>query len=214
MSVCLADQRFSFATAGKALTLSFDPISDADAYPLLNEAELAEVSQFGDKRKFSENQALFSTGDSPFNSYTILSGQVRIVDTSKAAPTVFVRYGAGRFTGDIDLFTRRPTLVSCEAETGVEAIQLSPAQLREMFTRRPQLGEKFWKSFQRRRELLLQSDFRGVSVYGARDHKPTSDIVEVGTTGSRALSDCAPPCGLPGVGLHIFRAGGMAEAMP
>ena len=70
-------------------------------------------------------------------------------------------------------------MVSCEAETAVEAIRLTPDQLRDMFTRRPQLGEKFWKSFQRRRELLLISRFRGLSVYGKKDDKATLDVVEL-----------------------------------
>ena len=157
----------------------FDPISDEVGYPLLSEAELLEVAQFGERRTFAENQPLFSAGNCPFNSYTILTGTVRVVDTSRGPRSVFVRYGPGRFTGDIDLLTLRPSLVTCEAETHVEAIQLSINQLRDMFTRRPQLGEKFWKSFQRRRELLLASDFRGVSVFGKRDDKATRDIVEL-----------------------------------
>jgi thioredoxin reductase (NADPH) len=157
----------------------FDPISDEVGYPRLNDVELSEVAQFGERRTFAENQALFSEGNCPFNSYTILKGTVRVIDTSRGTPSVFVRYGPGRFTGDIDLLTLRPSLVTCEAETPVEAVQLSINQLREMFTRRPQLGEKFWKSFQRRRELLLASSFRGVSVFGRRDDKATRDIVEL-----------------------------------
>jgi len=61
----------------------------------------------------------------------------------------------------------------------VEAIRLTPSQLRNMFTRRPQLGEKFWKSFQRRRELLLVSKFRGLSVYGRGDDKATLDAIQL-----------------------------------
>jgi thioredoxin reductase (NADPH) len=48
-----------------------------------------------------------------------------------------------------------------------------------MFTARPGLGEKFWKSFQRRRELLLASDFRGLTVFGHRDERSTMDLVEL-----------------------------------
>jgi thioredoxin reductase (NADPH) len=70
-------------------------------------------------------------------------------------------------------------LLTCEAETDVEAIRLSPNQLREMFVRRPQIGEKFWRSYQHRRELLLASNFRGVSVYGRKDDKVTLETVEL-----------------------------------
>jgi hypothetical protein len=48
-----------------------------------------------------------------------------------------------------------------------------------LFTQRPQIGEKFWKSFQRRRELLLVSKFRGLSVYGRKDDRATFEAVQL-----------------------------------
>lgn len=167
------------SAASPPFGLGPNPLADAVAFPKLTEAELAEVSLFGERRTFTKDEALFCAGDYPFNSHAILSGMIRIVDVSTGERVVFVRYGAGYFTGDIDLFTRRPSVVSCEAETDVEAIRLTPNQLRNMFTRRPQLGEKFWKSFQRRRELLLVSKFRGLSIYGSKDDKATLDAVQL-----------------------------------
>jgi thioredoxin reductase (NADPH) len=159
--------------------LRADPLSDTTAFPRLSEAELVEVAPFGERCSFATNQPLFRAGDYPFNSHVILSGTVRIVDLSCGERLVFVRYGAGYFTGDIDLLTRRPSVVTCEAETAVEAIRLTPYQLRDMFTRKPVLGEKFWKSFQRRRELLLISKFRGLTIFGDKDDKATLDAVEL-----------------------------------
>jgi thioredoxin reductase (NADPH) len=159
--------------------LGFDPLSDLVAFPHLDEAELSEVTPFGERCAFSENEPLFSAGDYPFNSYVILSGKVRGVDMSTGERVVFVRYGAGYFTGDIDLFTRRPAIVSVEADTSVEAVRLTPRQLRDLFTKKPQIGEKFWKSFQRRRELLLQSKFRGLTIYGMKNDKATLETVEL-----------------------------------
>jgi thioredoxin reductase (NADPH) len=156
-----------------------NPLSDQVAYPRLNDEELEEVAPFGDRCVFAPSDPLVSAGDYPFNSFVVLSGIVRAVDTSTGERVVFVRYGAGYFTGDIDLLTRRPSLVSVEAETAIEAIRLAPKQLRNLFTRRPQLGEKFWKSYQRRRELLLTSKFRGLTVYGQKEDKATLDTVEL-----------------------------------
>jgi thioredoxin reductase (NADPH) len=161
------------------LALRFDPLADNVAYPHLSATELEELAPFGERCSFAKNKPLVSAGDYPFNSHVIFSGSVRVVDVSTGERVVFVRYGAGYFTGDIDLFTRRPSLVSVEAETIVEAIRLTPGQLREFFTQRPRLGEKFWKSFQRRRELLLVSKFRGLSIYGKKGEKATLDAVEL-----------------------------------
>jgi thioredoxin reductase (NADPH) len=159
--------------------LGFDPLSDPVAYPHLDEAAVVEVAPFAEQCSFAESEPLVSAGDYPFNSYVILAGKVRVVDVSTGERVVFVRYGAGYFTGDIDLFTRRPAIVSVEAETAVEAIRLTPKQLRQLFTRKPQLGEKFWKSFQRRRELLLNSRFLGLTVYGKKSDKATLDTLEL-----------------------------------
>jgi thioredoxin reductase (NADPH) len=159
--------------------LGFDPLSDPVAYPHLNATELEEVAPFGERCAIAENDPLVSAGDYPFNGYVILSGTVRAVDTSTGERVVFVRYGAGYFTGDIDLFTRRPSIISVEAETSVEAVRLTPKQLRNLFTRRPHLGERFWRSYQRRRELLLNSKFRGLSIYGRKGDKGTLEAVEL-----------------------------------
>jgi thioredoxin reductase (NADPH) len=140
---------------------------------------MAEAALFGEPCSFQASEPLFSAGQYPFHSYVILSGNVRIVDVSSEQHTVFIRYGAGYFTGDIDLFTGRPSVVTCEAETPVKAIRLTCDRLREMFVRHVVLGERFWKSFQRRRELLLESNFRGLSIYGSKNDKPRLDAVEL-----------------------------------
>ena len=158
---------------------ALEPVDDEVAFPLLGETELAEVRRFGKPQSFNAGEPLFTAGQEPFDSYVILAGTVRVIDVSTGERVVFVRYGAGRFTGDIDLLTRRPSVVSCEAETDVETIRLTLAELRLMFTQEPQLGEKFWKSFQRRRELLLVSPFRGLTIYGPRDDKATLELVEL-----------------------------------
>jgi CRP-like cAMP-binding protein len=87
-----------------------DALADKVAFPQLSEAELAEVALFGERRSFAKSELLFCVGDYPFNSHAILSGTIRIVDVSTGERVVFVRYGAGYFTGDIDLFTRRPSV--------------------------------------------------------------------------------------------------------
>ena len=161
------------------LAAKFDILSNPIAYPHLDESEIAEAAAFGQKCSFRKDQVLVASGDKSFDSYTILSGRVRIIDVSTGERVCFVRYGAGYFTGSIDLFTGRPSVVSCEADSDVEAIRIKPLHLREMFVKKPALGERYWKAFQQRRQLLLQSPFRGVSVYGPKDDKRTVEAVEL-----------------------------------
>jgi CRP-like cAMP-binding protein len=65
-----------------ALEPQFDLHSNQTAFPHLNESEIAEAAAFGERCSFRKNEVLFSSGDKSFDSYTILSGQVRIMDIS------------------------------------------------------------------------------------------------------------------------------------
>jgi len=165
--------------AQSSITTKFDPLSDQVAFPRLSDSEMAQAAFFGERCSFQTGELLVSAGQYPFHSYVILSGRIRVIDVSAEDPTIFIRYGAGHFTGDIDLFTRRPSIVTIEAETPVEALRLTSDRLREMFVQRVVLAERFWRSFQRKRELLLESNFRGLSVYGSKDNKRTLDSVEL-----------------------------------
>jgi thioredoxin reductase (NADPH) len=177
--VAAQDGRQGSALGKSATAPKFDPLADDVAFPCLSEGELAEARVFGECCAFRAGEPLVSAGQFPFHSYVILSGSVRVVDTSTDEPTIFVRYGAGYFTGDIDLFTGRPSLVTCEAETPVEALRLTADRLRQMFMQRVALGERFWRSFQCRRALLLKSEFRGVNVFGSKYDRDTLDAVEL-----------------------------------
>jgi len=101
------------------------------------------------------------------------------MDVSTDEPTCLARYGAGQFTGDIDLFTGRRAVGSCQADAKVEAIRIDPDKVREMLVRRPALGARIWRAFQRRRELLTSTDFQGMRVYGPKDDKQTLETVEL-----------------------------------
>lgn len=152
---------------------------DKMANPVLTADELDYVTSLGERCSFVENEPLFSAGDYPFDSHVILSGEVRVVDVSTGDRIVFLRYGPGHFTGDLNLFAHRPAMVTVEADTDVSAIRLTPDRLRTMFATKPRLGEKFWKSFVRRHELLHVSKFHGISVYGVRNDKATAETVEL-----------------------------------
>jgi thioredoxin reductase (NADPH) len=47
-----------------------------------------------------------------------------------------------------------------------------------MLVRQPTLGARIWRAFQRKRELLMATDFQGLRVYGAKDDKQTLETVE------------------------------------
>src|SRR6202163_2907563 len=154
-------------------------MKDTVAFPVLSAAELEKCAEFGTRCSFAAGEDLFRAGAQPFDCYVILSGEVCIIDVSTDEPTYLIRLRGGQFTGDIDLFTGRRAVGSCQAATVVEAIRVAPDKVREMLVRQPTLGARIWRAFQRRRELLMTTDFQGMRVYGAKDDKQTLETVEL-----------------------------------
>src|ERR1700683_3780322 len=159
--------------------LQADLMADTVAFPVLSAAELAECAKFGTRCSFALCEELFPVGNQSFDCYVIVLGDVCIMGVATDEPPCIVHLGAGQFTGDIDLFTGRLAVGSCQAATVVEAIRIAPDRVREMLVRQTTLGARMWRAFQRRRELLMTTDFQGMRVYGAKDDKQTLETVEL-----------------------------------
>ena len=127
------------AVAEEASQLHSDSLKDTVA-PVLSPDDLRTCAKFGESCSFAPGEKLFSSGDQPLDCYVIISGEICILDASADELKTIICYGEGRFTGDIDLFTGRPAVVSCEARTAVEAIRISPGKMRELFVRESALG--------------------------------------------------------------------------
>ncbi len=155
-----------------------NPLNDQIAFPVLTTDELDATKAFGTCCSFPAGEPLFEAGDQPFDAFVIIEGDIVVLDISNDERDVVIEYGAGHFTGDIDLLTGRPAVVRCEAVTDVRAVRIAPRRIREMFIQAPILGEKLWLAFQRRRELLLATDFRGIRVFGHRNDPATLQMVE------------------------------------
>src|SRR6202521_6384354 len=107
-----------------------DLVAHPVAFPVLSAAELAECTEFGTRCSFAPGEEIFRAGSQSFDCFVIVSGDVCIMDVSTDEPTCIVRFGAGQFTGDIDLFTGRRAVGSCQAATVVEAIRIAPDRVR------------------------------------------------------------------------------------
>ena len=105
-------------------------MADTVAFPVLSAAELAECTEFGTRCSFAPGEEIFGAGSQSFDCYVIVLGDVCIMDVSTDEPTCIVRLGAGQFTGDIDLFTGRRAVGSCQAATVTTAIPKRRKQAR------------------------------------------------------------------------------------
>src|SRR6185437_4250962 len=152
--------------------------SENIAFPKLTERQIATLAKYAKHRHFSHNDALFKAGVSPATFFVVLSGAVEILDHSGDEPRTVVVHQPGEFTGDIDILTRRVTVVSAVAQGETEALEVAPADIRRLIAEDPAMGDVILRAFITRREQLLESGFQGVRVIGSRDSRDTYRIRE------------------------------------
>jgi thioredoxin reductase (NADPH) len=144
-----------------------DNLHDA-AFPTLDDAQLAALQRFAARASFRDGETLFAAGQRGSKFFVVLSGRVEIIDHSSGTPRTLTVHGPRAFTGDVDMLTGRPAVVSAVARGPCEVLEVGRDDLRRLIAERPDLGDRVLHAFIARRRLLLGSGFVGCRVIGSR----------------------------------------------
>jgi thioredoxin reductase (NADPH) len=109
--------------------------------------------------------------------YVVESGTIDILNPADDDQLV-VHHGPGEFSGDIDLLTGRPPIVTGVARGATSVLRVPGNQVRDLLNRIPQFGEKLMNAFTLRRTLLTDSRAAGLKVVGPGHCKDTSLVRE------------------------------------
>ncbi|HEU4669628.1 MAG TPA: FAD-dependent oxidoreductase [Dyella sp.] len=139
-------------------------------FPVLPAADIARIRQFGEPRDYAAGQAVFRTGERGIGLILILSGEVDIHQHDGAGHMIDVaHHGAGQFIGEVSGLTGKPALVDGTAVTAVEAVFLSPEQLRRLIVAEADLGERLMRALILRRASLIESCAAGPLLIAEAD---------------------------------------------
>jgi thioredoxin reductase (NADPH) len=147
------------------------------AFPQLSTAELAVLKPLATAHDYRDGETIFHAGQADIDWYVVDSGKIDILDPTDGN-RVLVTHEAGQFSGDIDLLTGRPVIVTGVARGHCRVWRVPGSQLRTLLNRVPSLGEKLIVAFTRRRELLSQSGVAGLRVVGPGRCRDTNTVRE------------------------------------
>jgi thioredoxin reductase (NADPH) len=156
------------------MALKHDPI----AFPTLDDTQITALGTFATLKSFQVGETLFAAGERDFKFFVVKSGEVAIVDHSLGQDEIVTVHEPGEFTGDVDMLTGRPVLVSAIARTPCEAYEIAAADLRRIINEIPRLSDILLRAFLLRRQLVEESGFTGVRVVGSRYARDTHRIRE------------------------------------
>ena len=147
------------------------------AFPRLTSAELALVRPLAKPCDYADSDVVFRAGQPDIDLYVVESGRMEIRNPTDGDRLIAV-HEPGHFSGDIDVLTGRPVIVTAVAKGPTRLLCVPNGQLRTLLNRVPSFGEKLIIAFTRRRELLAQMGGLGLRVLGPGRCRATSTVRE------------------------------------
>src|SRR5262245_64233595 len=149
--------------------------TEETAFPRLTSAELALVKPLAKPFVYPYCHIVFRSGQPDIDLYVVESGHLEIRNPTDGDRLIAV-HEPGCFSGDIDVLTGRPVIVTAVAKGPTRLLCVPNGQLRALLNRVPSLGEKMILAFTRRRELLAQMGGLGLRVFGPGRCRATSTV--------------------------------------
>jgi thioredoxin reductase (NADPH) len=147
------------------------------AFPRLTTAEIAILKPLAAVHDYADGETIFRAGQADIDLCVVESGQIEIRNPTDGN-RVIVTHDPGQFSGDIDLLTGRPVIVTAVARGKSRVWRVPGIHLRAVLNRVPSLGEKLIVAFTSRRELLSRMGVIGLRVVGPGRCRDTNTVRE------------------------------------
>ncbi len=150
------------------------------AFPMLARGQIEVLKRFGETRPIGEGEILFREGDASYDFIVILEGLVEIQENFRGEARTVARHGAGRFLGEMNMFTGQAVYLTALVREPGEAIFIPPERLKEIVAEEPGLSELILRAFLMRR-IILSGMGTGLKVVGSRYSEDTLRLREFAT---------------------------------
>lgn len=148
-----------------------------DAFPRLNESEMAFVASMAKRQQYDAGETVFEAGDDHLDFIVVESGKIEILNPTDNDRHVAI-HDAGQFAGDIDLLTSRPVVVTAIARETTTILRVPHNQFRRLLNTVPSLSQKLVDAIQARRSILSQASQVGLIIVGGAGCSHTTLVRE------------------------------------
>jgi len=153
----------------------------AATFPTLTALQIARIAPFARERSVADGTDLWSQGDRHRPLYVVVAGEIVVLSDRDLEVTV---HRAGGFSGDVDLLSGRPVVVTGRARGATRVLELPPDRLRALVQTDAELSEIFLRAFILRRLLLMEAGTGSVALVGSRHCALTLTLEEFLTRNS------------------------------
>ncbi len=146
------------------------------AFPTLSDEQIEALQAYGRQVSYPKGAAVWKAGDADVCMFVVVRGGIQVVDGRTQRP--IVHHGERNFSGDIDVITGRPSMVSAIADENSELLVMQGDCVRRIVGEQPGLGEMILRAFLMRRAMMQQGGLTGVLVVGSRYSAETLHLRE------------------------------------
>lgn len=163
------------------------------AFPTLSDSQLERLAAKGQTRQFSDGETVWQVGDRDVSCFVVVSGGIDIwIDHGDRREAV-TTHAPGSFTGDVDLLSGSPVVVTGTATGESELIEITSAALKQLVVQDSQLSDVLIAAFLARRALLLNThSAASLVVIGRADDLASHHVREFLTKNHRPFTWLQP----------------------
>ena len=151
---------------------------DPVAFPVLTDEQVSVVETFGMRRTTRTGEVLYREGDTAYDFYVVLSGEIDVTIAASGDDQSIARYGPGQFLGELSLLTGLRAFVTTRVTEGGAVLVVPKKQFKNLIATQSGLSDKILAAYIARRSILLSGAAATTRVIGSRFSKETLRIRE------------------------------------
>lgn len=154
--------------ADEAVTIAGDAYANRDeVFPKLSEDMVNRSLPYGDIEFFAEGETIYPRGTRGIDFLIVLKGQVVMAGPGVEGDNcVVIVHGERGFTGELNLFTERESLVSARAASDVRILRIKRVSFRRYVASEPDISDIIMRAVLLRHLGMVQHAKVGVAIVG------------------------------------------------
>jgi thioredoxin reductase (NADPH) len=98
---------------------------EEQATPTLNEADMALIAEYGERRQVEEGDYLYHEGDATNEFFVVVSAEIDVLMTVDGEERIIISHGPGRFLGELNMLSGLRVYVSARVARAGDVIAIS-----------------------------------------------------------------------------------------
>jgi len=139
-------------------------------FPELTQRQIKILHQYGTVETITERTLVFKAGQTNYDFYVVLKGEICVEDTSEEKNIITV-HKKNEFSGDNSMLSSRAAVLNGYAEKDAQLLRIPPHKLKEAISKHSDISDVLLNAFLLRQETVLGEIIGGIKLVGTEDSK-------------------------------------------